>query len=410
MFYSQKKTWIYIVPLAVLHAIGLIVLTLWSLSLPYTFGDEATLIQYSATVKRKIFPELDKPDKNRFMFVGVTWEKQLIEKIDTITGLPIGYDVITNRQSLGRFLQMLNENPDNHKFLIVDVNFQDKAPNDSLLAAQLKIIKNCLVSYHKDENDAPVYPIFEAPLGLSDMQTDSWTDMVLKYHLIQGDSLKTTPLLMYEKLYNQQIEHGIFFDKLNGKTIFNSFIIDYRIRNYDLFDAPEDKRYPFFYIKDLLELPLEVFAEFTKDKIIILGDFQGYDTHPTIEGDMAGPLILLNAFLDLEAGDNILSPFFLILLFVAYFVISVKILTPNDIVTQFVEEHFKSNMQRGLVRSLLDVSVYIFYMGILSVLSYFLFGIHLTILTLSVYMEFLERFVNWITKKIIKKDDEVSVV
>ncbi|MCS7004826.1 MAG: CHASE2 domain-containing protein [Cytophagales bacterium] len=404
-----KRFWSYRFLLSFLHAFFLVFLTLWSLSLPFTFGDEATLIQYSATVKRKILPELDKPDRNRFMFVGVTWEKQLIEKVDEKTGLPIGYDVITNRESLGKFLQMLNQNPNNHKFLLIDIFFQNKSPNDSLLAAELKRVKNCVVSYHKDEKGAPMYPIFEAPLGLSDMQTDSWTDMVLKYHLIQGDSLKTTPLVMYEKIYNQQIEHGLFFDKLNGKTIFNSFIIDYRLRNYDLFDADEEKRYPFFYIKDLIELPLEVFAEFTKDKIIIVGDFQGSDTHPTIEGDMAGPLILLNAFLDLEAGDNVLSPFFLVLLFVFYFVISLKIFTPNDVVTQYVESKVKNKLQKGIIHALLDVSVYVFYMGILSIMSYFLFGIHLTILTLSVYMEFLEKFVNWLHEKLLKKNDEMAV-
>jgi len=368
-----------------LHAFFMVIVTLISLSLSITFGDDLALIQLTSAFKNMIFKHEAKAVRSRFLFVSVTWEKELIEKTDTV-GFPIGNDVITNRQSLGKLLQIINQKPENHEFLILDVFFKDSSPSDSLLKAELLRVKKCLVSYHKTENDKPDKPIFDAPIGLSDMQT--YEDMVLKYQLIQGDSLKTTPLLMYEQLYKTKLEEGFFYDKLNGNSVLNSFIMDFEIRKYDIFQAPDSLRYPMVYISELLTLPPDVVHKYMKDRIVVIGDFEGADKHKTIYGEMPGPVILLDAFLALERGDNILSPFFLLLIFFGFALASYKCFTIDDFITVWVDKKF--GKYPFIVSMTADVASYLVFFALLSIASYFIFHIHLTILSLAVYMQILE--------------------
>ncbi|MDW7693155.1 CHASE2 domain-containing protein [Flammeovirgaceae bacterium SG7u.111] len=370
---------------SMLHALFLIIVTLVYLSLPFTLDDEVVLIQVTAAVKNKLLKQKRKPDRDRFMFVNVSWDKQLIDRIDT-NGIPLGNQAITNRESLAKLLNVFNQKPDNHKFLLIDVNFLDPSPHDAALQKEFLKIKNCVMSYHKDAKGKPVYPIIKGPLGLSDMIVDDEEkDLVLKYHLIQGDSLKTTPLLMYETIHGKKYEKGFLFDKIGDSRIFNSFVLDHPVDNFDVF---KNNEYNYYYINELLFFPPEVIQEFAKDRIVIVGDFEDQDIHNTIYGKTPGPIVLVNAFLALEYGDNIISPYFLLLLFIAFTLISYKALTVRDPVTVFVEKKFAG--YNFVVEMTVDVTFYLVYFGLISIISYVFFQIHLTILFLSFYMNFLE--------------------
>ncbi|GAB4330378.1 MAG: hypothetical protein OHK0038_04700 [Flammeovirgaceae bacterium] len=412
--------------LSMLHAVWMMALFLFYLSFSFTLDDEVMLIRLTSAFKNTLIEQDYKELRDRFLFVCVSWEKQLIEKIDTASGMPIGYIDITNRESLGRFLQMLNQKPDNHKYLIVDVRFYDPAPNDSLLAAELKRIQHCRVSYHKTENDKPHYPIFQAPLGLSDMQ--STNEMVLKYHLIQGDSLKTTPLLMYEDLYGLKHEKGLLYDKIGGNYVFNTYILDHPIRNFLRF---RNLQYNYSYMSDMLMLPPEFFHEMTKDKIIVVGDFENLDIHQTIYGPMPGPLILVNAFLSLEKGYNQLKIGFLFMLFIAFTLVSYKALTLNDTIIDFIIKIIKkifNTIQRILIKMkilkesvemegnksavtefLADSLFYTIYFGVVSVISYYFYNIHITILILAFYMWAFEAFIQYLSDRVEQNKARVNI-
>lgn len=372
-----------------IHAIFMIALTLIYLSLPYTIDEENLLIKISSAVKRALIKDEVKPDKERFLFVCVSWDKELVDKVDTVSGFPVGQIDITDRTKLGKLVQRINSKPDNHKFIIVDVRFHIPSPNDSLLNAELPNLQNGLVSYHKGPDDKPDYPLFNPPLGLSDMQSqydDEGDEMVLKYHLVQGDTLKTTPLLMYEYLYDTKLKRKLFYDELNGKRIFNSYILDYPIRSYDLFQA---KTYNYTYLGELLNLPEPFFHEITKDKIIIVGDFENLDIHKTIYGSMPGPLILLNAFLSLENEQNVFSIKFVLFLFIFFTLISYKAINVRDPITVFVEKKFSK--YAFISEFFVDVSFYLVYFTLVALASYYFFNIQITILILSFYLSFLEK-------------------
>lgn len=390
---------------ATFNSVLMIVATLYYLSQTSMLDDELTLIKYTSLLKMAVMP-LDKPDRNRFAFVNVGWDRQLIPKYDS-AGFKIGNIDITNRDHLGKFLKAINTN-DNHKYLIVDVRFEDKSPYDSLLQAELLKVKRCRVSYHKGKDELPKYPALKAPLGLSDMETDrGGMDLFIKYHLMQGkeDSIKTTPLLMYEDIYNQKLEDGLFYHKINGKSIFNGFIVNFRLWSYDFFGSNGVNYYQMPEIASLdQELVTMMTEDFFKDRIVIVGDFENRDIHNTLFGQIPGPLILVNAFLSLEAGDNELSWRFLLLLFIAFIPISYKAIDPKDVFTLWLESKFKD--YAFVVEASADVLVYTLYFAVVSLFSFFLFGIHLTIIFLAFYMFGLEQAILFFVEKIEEKKAE----
>ncbi|MEN8118860.1 MAG: hypothetical protein ABFS35_00850 [Bacteroidota bacterium] len=392
-FKVQKKVLTLVL---VSHSLLLSVFSLYLLNLPYIYEDELRLIQITSAIKKFIISKEEKPDRDRFLFVNVAWEKQLIEKLDN-DGFPVGNQVITNRKSLSRFFSRINQKPDNHKYLICDISFVDPSENDMELQVEFDKLTNYTVSYHKDENDIPQDPIFNVSKSISDYTTFN-VDKFIKFKLVQSDSLITTPLKLYQEIYNKKMEQGFFY-RLNNRYILNSFIVDFRIWSYDLSDESSYK-YDYMNIGDFQFLPDSAFHKLLKDRIIVLGDFELNDIHETIYGDMSGPLILLNTFLAVEKGQNILSIYYLIFIFLSFILINYYVFDINiRFKAQFAHLISKSPIYNEMLRFFL----YLFYFTIISSISFFIFNIHLTILLFSGYMSFLDIMNNYFADRRQKK-------
>ncbi|MBD0401255.1 hypothetical protein [Flammeovirga sp. EKP202] len=395
--------------LSSINAIIMMVGLLFYMTIVYVMPDEILLIELMSATRNALFKAEEKPSKDRFLFVNCSWEKDLTAKVDT-NDFVIGNVDITNRKSITQFLSLLNQKPDNHEFLLVDIRFYDKSEDDSLMEAEFQKAKNTIVSYHKGANNAPKYPVVDVPLGLSDLQVQELNHeetITLKYHLMQGDSLKTTPLLMAEQIYGDTLERGYFFSKFRGNYMLNGYILDYPIRPYDLFVA---NNYTYIQMHELLSMPPFLVEDFTKDRIIVLGDFEDRDIHKTIYGFMPGPLILTNAFITLEKGYNKITIGFFIFIFICFTFISHKALTFKDPITVFMQKFFESD--HFLVELLQDSLFYLIYFAVMSVISYTLFNIHLTILVLSFYMYALEQgllfYKEWIEEKDAESDKKLE--
>ncbi len=389
----KKQRSVFALAISMLHACFMIGLTLLYMSLHLSLEDEIILVKLSSSVRNLLAKKSIKFDKDRFLFVNVAWQKKLIPKLDS-AGIPIGVIDITDRAALATLLERMSQKPDNHEFLFVDINLEIPSSDDSLLQAAFNKTKNYLVSYHKNQADKPIYPILEVNTGLSDMQTEIG-EMVLKYHIVQGDSLKTSPLIMYEHLHDQQLKKGLIFDKLNGEYIIQNFILDFPISTFN------KNELAYTHLSDLLVLPSFAIHEITKDKIVVLGDFEDYDLHETIYGMMPGPFILINAFLALEHKANALSFGFLLWLFITYTFISFKVFKSDDPLTDLVKRKFSEDS--FLISLLVDTLFYLVYFGIVSLVAYFLFNVHLAILILSFYMYGLEVVVILIQERQKKK-------
>lgn len=388
----KKKYWLWIG--SAFHAVLLIVLTLFALSIPDTLEDDVMLVQFTSIFRKFILKDTQKPDRDRFLFVNIAWDKEFIPKYDE-DSFQVGMQTITDRKKLGQFVKILNDYP-HHKIALLDIFFSDTSANDSLLKVELAKSKKCLISYHKDKTDKAIYPIFKANYSLSDMESDR--PMILKYKLVQGDSLKTTPLIMYENVYKARYHKGLLFDWLDDKPILNAFILDYRIRAYNIL---KENEYNIVYLGELLKFPPEFIAELTKDRIVLVGDYEDRDLHRTVYGIMSGTLILLNAFLALEAGDNQISVGLILFLFVGFWIASAKAFMVRDPVTRFIEK--KLGSEHFMVELFLDTTFFLVYMVVMSLTSYFLFNIHIGVLFLSFYLyaiELIATFVlEWKEKK-----------
>lgn len=408
--YKYRKT-LYLL-FSVLNAIVLIWLTFLLLSIPYVLPDEYVLVRTTSAIKNLVLGLEQKPDSNRFLFVNVAWDKMLVEKTEKIVmpgekeadalEIPIGNEPITDRQKLAIFFDLLGKKPNHHKFLVVDVFFKGITEFDSLMLSKLNNLQAFLTSYHRDQNDKPEYPDLKIKyLGLSDIEKVE--DKCLKFKILHNDSIKSTPLLMYEHICREKFSKGRSFDFIGKHPVLRSFILDYRIRNFDYVNT---NRYAKVHLGEWLNTCLndstgeysntKEFFELTKNRIIFVGDFEDRDIHETIYGDTPGPLILLNAFLALESGDNVITFFFVFFLFVFYFTISYLTVSYNYIYPRWLLRLSPKANKEGFFAAL---SVYIVYFAIISVCSFMIYNIHIGVLILAFYMNFVEKLKRLIKKK-----------
>jgi hypothetical protein len=302
------------------------VFTYFSLKSPFTSEEEMMLLQFTSGLKRKVIQKHEKPGADRFLFISVSWDKKLIDKLDEY-GTPIGKQPITDRANITRFLQILNQKPDNHTYLMIDIFFadfiNDGSRDDHELAVELKKTRNLLIPYHLTESGEPDYPIFQTSLGLADYEP-TVDGQLVKFNIIRDGKYKTMPLLMYEQVSGSTYKAGMILDKLGDTPVMNAFILDHRIFEEDLRGTPS--AYQKYYLNELLTLPPEAIHDFTKDRIIVL---EGW----------------FLKWLPLPA---------------------------------YMKELIES------------FASYLLYFTVLSILSYLLFNFHLTILLISFYMQVLE--------------------
>jgi len=313
---------------SILHALFLVVATLWLLQQNYTYGDERFVIRWSSIIKKMIFKIDDKPPRNDLLFINTSYDNMLIDRLDE-DGFSVGNQVITDREKLSRMFEIIKKNNSNHKYLICDVFFKDPSPYDSALNDNIRNIKNIIIPYHIGSDNEIQEPIFKINKGFSDYNIIEGS--FLKYSLMQRDTLPSLPLKMYLDLYNASFMNKGIISLINGKPAFNTIIIDFKVRYYDINEDMSPEPYPYVNLGEFMSLPDSVIAKTIKDRIVIIGDLQDKDMHQTLVGNMPGAIILLNIFLTLKESENLIKPLFLVILFITYFLISLDVFSDKNI-------------------------------------------------------------------------------
>ncbi len=359
--------------LSVFHGIFLLILTWLWLSSYLTYGDEFWLIKWSSTIKR-VFLNLDEdPHQKRFLFINLAYDKAVIPREDGP-----GTEVITDRAQLTRFFNISGSQAHSAKFIFCDVFLQGSSDWDDSLELSVSKNNNLIFPAHKDLKGNLIKPALNVPFAIADYQSNRGNTF-LKFRLFQDNLINTVPVLMYKTLNQKVISDGLFSKYDDDQPILNSVIVDYPIRTYELLDEPE---YTLVNLSELLILPEEVIVnEYLKDRIILMGDLQN-DTHNTIFGPMAGTLILLNIYLTLEGGHHRLPWTWFIFLIVSYSLLSYRVFFAHkkDITAPGKREKITEKYP-----FLLSFFGYLFILGLLSVLSYLIFGIHVNILIIAIY-------------------------
>ncbi len=379
--------------LSLLHAAAMLVFTFYWLQLPYTFGDEAFLIRWSSLVKKSLLGMDPKPSPEEVLLVDVSGIKTTIEGENEF-GEPSRYhrEVITDRADLAEFFELVNHYREKVRLVLCDIRFPEPTARDSLLQRQIDALGDKLLGVSSlDQEGNHVEPVLDLPHALAAYQ--SADEQFLKYPLYFGDSLKTAPLVLYEKLDGGRFRQGgFFFHRLDGQLMLADPIIDFRVRNRDFQTGTElgQAQFTVFNVGTLLEarafMEPEDLLAFFDDKLVIIGDYQN-DVHETPFGEMAGPLLIYNAYLTLRERDNRVTLPWILFLLVSYYLLSYRVFAGFEISKPaWLVNWFQSKVGRLILHALDEF----FLLTLITLLSYFFFHIHINILILLIFVKAVE--------------------
>ncbi len=398
---------------AMLNSILLLAVSNFLLNQPVTPEDEYLIIKFTSALKNIGLDLEEKPDKKDFLFVNVAYAKALIPKYDESGIFPIGNEAVTDRAKLAQLFEKLGEYPDAYQYILCDIHFKGESESDSLLATSLNGLPNIIASYHFDpQNKKYEYPIFKVKGGLADYQEHKESILkksegFLKYSLIINDSVKSLPLSMFQDIHGKKWSYQWPFYRLEGSPVFNSFILNFRIRNHDLFGSEEP--YPTLTIDDLLVMDAQTLAAFVKDRIIVIGDFTDRDLHDTIYGKTPGSLILVNAYLALLNGDIYIQQGLVIVLFIAFILLTYLALYPQKYIKNWLTRRFK--LKASWAKYLFDLMAYFVILALISIGSFFIYNTHLNVFFLALEIHLLGRVALFFYKRNgIAKEEEGEIV
>jgi hypothetical protein len=365
------------------------------MSLPWLAGDEKLMILTTSLVK---LAASDIPQSDRFALINTSSDLQLIDQYDDF-GFPVGNQAISDRAKIAALLSIAANGEEKADYIFIDILFENESPDDDSLRVSLDKFPNHILSYHLDDQNLSLLPIFgNANIGLSDYITGSAFDGVYKYQLFYLDSLKLSPLKIYESLHSANAKKFGPFVDMGKFTTLNNFIINYRVLQKDIED--QEAGFNPINIGELLLLPDEDIQDFLANKIVVIGDFRAHDFHETIFEITAGPLILVNVLLSLEAHETNVNWLFFLILGTAFLYLSYMALSTTDSIEETIRKKFKNS---DLVKYLAGFASYLFILTLVSCTTFFLFNIHINVFFLACFLYLVDKVNGWIYKKFVSK-------
>lgn len=394
----SKKRLIKIL-IAGFHATFMVFFTLLLLYLDIPYDDRSLIVKISGITKKLIFSLDEKPDRKEFLFINTSYANELIPRFDA-AGFQIGDECITNRAALAELFARINKSPPNYKFILCDIFFKNRSPNDSLLRKEITGLYNIIIPYHISKGNQVERPVFEVLAGYADypkLESD-----FMKFKLMLNDTVKSIPLLLHEKINNLNTTKHFLVNHTGDGFSLNTVLIDFSIRNFDINNELGNNSFPVIEINDLLEIEIDsVFNEYLAGRYIVIGDFREKDFHSTPFGEMSGALILTNTFLTIKNGQDKLSFLFIVYLFIVFIILSLYVFSIRT------RDKMKSKFTR--IRRVNLPRKFLIYLAIfvtISIFSYSLFNIHLNIIVLSFYFNVIDILVSARQKK--KPNEEQS--
>ncbi|MHC1737534.1 MAG: hypothetical protein AB9882_05950 [Ignavibacteriaceae bacterium] len=387
--------------LSAVHSLFLVFITFALLYIDFPYSDDKLVISMTSLFEKFILNIDEKPERSGFLFVNTAYENDLIPKYDD-DGFPIGNLSIPNRESLHRFISRLNNLGGSNKYILCNIPFYEPSPYDSVLFAEMSKSKRLIVPVEYSADDRK--SVLPANIMTGYAIYPLYGGEYLKYRLMKKDTVRSIPLIMYEQLNKERMEKGFPVNSMGSVFAFNNVIIDYVIRKHDIDYKLTDAPYPFVNIRELMDLPGEVFEPMVKDRMILIGDFREKDNYPTTFGDMPGTLIMLNVFLTLENGKHVISLVWLILIFIFYAILSYYIFDVTE------KEKLEERLSRHRVLKFLRKFIgFVFIVIVFSIFSYLVYNIHLNVFIIGLYLNLLDTMIiKYSNKKTVFEPESVK--
>lgn len=374
-----------------ISAMSMLVLTFYLMSLPWLASDEKFLIWSSSTAKL-MFREM--PDPNDYALINTSYDLALIDKYDDF-GFPVGKQVITDRSQLTFLMNAIASAPIQPKITLLDIHLIDSTEYDKELEASMQQIPNLILSAHLDDHGSLEPPVIRGvKYGISDYVIGNVFDGVYKYQLFHNDSMKLTPLKMYEMYSGKWASKTWFGAHVDNEWMPNNFIIDYRLLQKDIKSL--DAGFNPINLGELLFLPDADIQEFVADKIVVIGDFLENDMHETLFEETAGPVILINVFLSILDSAVYFDLWFILLLLAVYGYLSYMAFYDGDYLEVNLRKVFG---EKNFLKTLAGFVNYLLVLTVLSLITFFIYGIHLNVFYLALAFNILDKVSHFINRK-----------
>lgn len=319
--------------------------------------------------KNIIFKNEQESDPKRFLFVDTSTSNAIVQDDQP----PFNNKVVVNRDMLTTFFEYLKDKQ-LYKYVIADIVFEDQTASDSAFQSVINNFPRFITCSYTNEKGELKYPIINASCGLCDIETVNGN--FLKYKLKSKDGEKSLPLKVF-----MELNPSVSKNKLNIKL--NSFILNIRLNKRDIYTLTE--------LNTLLFLEKDVIEDFSRDRIVVIGDFRKNDNVSTAVGEIPGPLILTNVILALENKDNILTISKLFILFLGFFILSFIAIYPEDLFNKLVR---KIPEKLWYIRFLIRSIGVVVLLSLCTMTYYVVFSIYLNIIYLGGYFFVLDTLSN----------------
>lgn len=314
-------------------------------NISFPLFDDVSLL---AWIDQVVGSNKDYFDEEDVTYVNVGKDKALVPMVDE-WGDTIGNDVITDRETLLRFLDLATKS--DYRYIFMDVRFEEGFATsvDSALFGQIEQMPNVIVATHREVNGYAIADSALLPKAANADYRSTIFSGFSRYEFLQGGRRSVALRMLYDIDSHDISKHWYGYVCDDGSLCYNLKCIP--LPN-NLFSSNavllrdntigEEMRYPYLgsmilnsqrYSED------EVIQNLLNDKIVIVGDYDN-DLHETYVGELPGPVISFAAYKFLRAGLHKVSVLYVIFLFVFFFLISLTILSIRHVANIFTKGTF----------------------------------------------------------------------
>lgn len=312
-------------------------------------------------------------DKENYLFINTAYDQVLVNT-ETEYG-DSGVVAISDRYLLSEFFEKMAEFGNKHQYILCDIFFDQSSDADSLLNRSISAIPKIIAPTEYDkEKKQLIKPVINVQAAQADYIT--YEGLVSKVRLYAGESKsKTLPLIMYEDRNDVEVKIkklGLFYKgNYIPRSVYPRYFFDA--------EAVHGHEMRLKHVVDILKVNGRNFYESAiKGKVVIVGNFTT-DKHNTFVGSMPGSLVLFNTYLTLQAGYHMLRVRWLLFALSAF-----ALLCYYEFFYRKERPYLTNRSWRKLFAHLAGVTSICI---VISILSGLLFGVHITIIPVILYLE-----------------------
>jgi len=291
-----------------IYSLLLFISTFVWMALPYNTGPDMA-IQKRVGAVRMFLPDSHKPAPEEMIFIDVSKSRYLVPLNEDSTE----NDVIVNRKYLTELFIQLTANKNQIKYVLCDVHFDIPTPDDSALIQSISGLKDKFLGIDVYTGDGLSKNLAGVHSATASFYLQQGAVYKIPYFGNYGDTL--VPFKIHTDLDKGKVRKNFLFTWFPGKGIaFNNQINNYPLRSSD-FTAGKYIKIGLGELISVLKLSPEVFEQYLQNRYLLIGDFEN-DVHNTYLNAQPGTLILFNAYWHLHQNRQILSVWYLIILYI----------------------------------------------------------------------------------------------